>query len=265
MSPTPLPTPASRWQDFAQRRPWAVEWLYFGIALGVYQLSRALAIGGREMALGNAWDIVHLEQALGLYFERDLQALFLGDGAFIQAINQIYIRAHLPLTTLFFVWLYRSHREGYAWVRNGFFVANAVAVLVYVVYPVAPPRLMETLGIVDTLHRESGVDLYRGWRSHFFNQYAAVPSMHCGYAMIVSLGVARYARALWVKAAGLLYAPLIVFVVMVTGNHFVLDAVAGWLVVAAGYGGLALYERWAAARERLLEAGLAETRPEPIE
>ena len=249
MSPTTLPSvpsqpPPSALARLAQRRPWVMEWLYFLIALGVYQLSRAIAIGGEDVAMAHAMDIVHFERALGVYVEPATQALVLPYEALKQVLNAVYMRAHLPVTILFFMWLYRYHRSNYAWVRNGFFVANAIAVIIYVVYPVAPPRLMEALGIVDTLRHSSGVDLYRGWRRHFFNQYAAVPSMHFGYSLLVSTGVVRWARPLWVKAVGILYAPLILLVIVVTGNHFVMDAAAGGLVMALAFVLLWQYQRF---------------------
>src|SRR5439155_168561 len=107
-------------------------------------------------------------------------------------------------------------------------LASGLALVGFLLYPTAPPRLAG-VGIVDTV---SGghVDLNRGLVSSLYNPYAALPSMHIGYALIVAAGLLRHGRRLLVRAIGALYPPFVLLVIVATGNHFFLDAAAGAVV-----------------------------------
>ena len=101
-------------------------------------------------------------------------------------------------------------------------------------FPTAPPRLAD-VGLDDTLSTLSNIDIGSRHSSAYSNPVAAVPSLHAGWAVGVALGVIRYARARWLKALGLLYPVVVVLTIVVTGNHFLLDAIAGALVMAVGF------------------------------
>lgn len=118
--------------------------------------------------------------------------------------------------------------------RDGFLVANGIALAVFVTFPVAPPRLAGTHGLVDTLRETSGVDLHGGLLSGWFNPYAAVPSMHFGYALLIGVTVAALARNRAIRIVAPLYPALVFLTIVATANHFVLDAVAGGAVMALG-------------------------------
>jgi len=214
---------------------WRIEILLFAGVLAVYQLSRAFVVGDATDAVRNALGVIDLEKASGLFFETHVQGWMLERLHLTQVLNQFYIWAHLPVTGLFFVWLYRRRRHAYTFVRNAFFLTNLLALTVFVAFPVAPPRMLDGHGFVDTLSIISGIDLHAGNLSGWFNPYAAVPSMHFGYALMVGVVTMLLARRVWVKALALTY-PAIVFITIVgTANHFVLDALAGGVVLTAAF------------------------------
>ncbi len=246
--------------DRAPRRPvrtspfrthrWGVEILLFVIALLVYQLSRAFVIGDATAAIRNAWEVIGIEKASGLFFETSIQGWMVDNLHLMQFLNYFYVWAHLPVTAAFFVWLYRARRDVYPFVRNAFFVANGVALAVFVVFPVAPPRLMTGEGFVDTLSIISGIDLHGGNLSGLFNPFAAVPSMHFAYALMIGVVGATLLRQRALKVLMLIY-PALVFVAIVgTGNHYILDAAAGGAVVGAAFAMTALWRRWRTRDDR---------------
>ncbi len=218
-----------------RRGRWRVEILLFAGVLLVYQLSRAFVIGDATNAFANALNVIHLEKASGLFFETHVQAWMLEHLRLTQILNQFYIWAHLPVTGLFFVWLYRRRREAYSFVRNAFFLTNLLALTVFVAFPVAPPRMMEGHGFVDTLSIISGIDLHAGNLSGWFNPYAAVPSMHFGYALMVGAVTALLAKRIWVRALAVAYPGIVFFTIVGTANHFVIDALAGGIVLITAF------------------------------
>lgn len=204
--------------------------------LVVYQASRALVIGDETVALKNAFEVIDLEKIFGIHFESSIQGWMLENLHLTQVLNQFYVWAHLPVTAIFFVWLYRRRRSVYPFVRNAFFLTNVLALAVFVVFPVAPPRMLGGEGFVDTLSLISGIDLHQGNLSGWFNPYAAVPSMHFGYSLMVGVLTAILAKHYLVRAVAMMY-PVLVFVTIVgTANHYVMDALAGAVVLMAAFG-----------------------------
>ena len=177
-----LPTVIRR--PFA-RHPWALEVVLFALALVIYQVSRAVVIGDAQSAFRNAADVIRWEKSSGLFVELNVQQFVLNHLSLTKALNYFYMYAHWTVTPLFFVWLYRRRSRAYPYVRNAFFAANAIALAVFVLFPVAPPRLLSAGGFVDTLHKISDIDLHGGRLAGWFNPYAAVPSMHFGYALMI--------------------------------------------------------------------------------
>jgi hypothetical protein len=219
----------------AAARRWRIEILLFAGALVVYQLSRALVIGDTGDAIRNAWAIIDVEKATGIFFESSVQGWLLDNLHIAQILNHFYVWAHLPVTAAFFVWLYRRRNGAYRYVRNAFFVANGVALAVFVIFPVAPPRLIRSEGFTDTLSIISGIDLHAGQLSGWFNPFAAVPSMHFGYALMVGVVAAILIKSWPLRAMVLLY-PVLVFITIVgTANHYVIDAIAGGAVMATAF------------------------------
>jgi len=185
-------------------------------------------------AFDNAARVENLERWGHFAWEQSLQRLFLGVPDLVQAMNIFYFVGHFVLTGIFFTWLYFRSREGFRSVRNAFLIATAISLFIHWQFPTAPPRLAG-VGLTDTLRAFSGIDIGSPHSSPFSNPVAAVPSLHAGFAVGVAYGIVKYARTTWMKALGVLYPVGVVLTIVVTGNHFILDAVAGVLVMMIGF------------------------------
>ena len=203
-------------------------------AVAAYEASRLAMDPNWAQAFTNARRIVSLEQVLGVAWEQSLQRAFLALPDLVNALNVFYFVGHFLFTGIFFFWLYHRSREGFRSFRDGFLAATAIALVIHWLYPTAPPRLAG-VGIEDTLRVLSGIDIGSPTSSALSNPVAAVPSLHAAYALGVGIGMIRYARSHLIRAAGVVYPPLVVLTIVVTGNHFVLDAVAGMAVLGVGF------------------------------
>ena len=203
-------------------------------AVAAYEVSRLAMDPNWAQAFTNARRIVSLEQVLGVAWEQSLQRAFLALPDLVSALNVFYFVGHFLFTGIFFFWLYHRSREGFRSFRDGFLAATAIALVIHWLYPTAPPRLAG-VGIEDTLRVLSGIDIGSPTSSALSNPVAAVPSLHAAYALGVGIGVIRYAGSHLIRAAGVIYPPLVVLTIVVTGNHFVLDAVAGMAVLGVGF------------------------------
>src|SRR5262249_53462085 len=146
----------------------------------------------------------------------------------------------------------RRRPPAFPLVRTTVLIASGLALIGYVTFPTAPPR-MAALGIADTISGDH-VDLNHGLLSSLYNPFAAVPSMHVAYAVIVGASLVRYGGRPVLRAAGALYPGLVVLVIVATGNHFLFDAAAGVLVAAVAAGAARLL---LSSREQLGEASTA--------
>ena len=217
------------------KKKWVKEALIFLGAFLFYQASRALAIGDAETAFAHAYQVVEFEKWLGIFTEIPFQQWFLENENLLKWLNAFYIRAHLPVTILFFVWLFNRRKQHYPLIRNIFLIGNFIAIFFFIGYPCAPPRMLGELGFVDTLLQISNVDLYRGNLSKTFNQYAAVPSMHFGYSFLIGyIGFYLFPNYL-MKFLAVLYPIFVLTVIVATGNHFWIDAILGGLIVMVSY------------------------------
>ncbi len=187
-----------------------------------------------SQAFANANRIESVEQVLGFAWEQSLQRAFLALPDVVAALNLFYFVGHFLITAIFFFWLYHRSRDGFRSFRDGFLAATAIAVVIHWLFPTAPPRLAG-VGLQDTLLMVSGIDIGSPHSSALSNPVAAVPSLHAAYALGVGIGVIRYARSHLIRIAGAIYPPLVVLTIVVTGNHFVLDAVAGMAVLGVGF------------------------------
>ena len=208
-----------------------------GVVLGslaLYEAARYAIKPNWSVAFENAKRITELEQALRVAWEPALQRAFLPLPNLIEALNVFYFVCHFILTGIFFLWLYHRAPSGFRAYRDGFFAATMISIFIHWGFPTAPPRLAD-VGLVDTLRSFSGIDIGSPTREALTNPVAAVPSLHAGWAVGVGVGLVRYSRMLIVRAAGVVYPMLVVLTIIVTGNHFVLDAVAGIAVLGIGF------------------------------
>lgn len=224
----------SRVREFLARRDGVAQLAVVLGAFGAYEAARLAMEPDWGRAFANADQVLHVEEVLGLAWEQSLQGAFLALPDLVAALNLFYFVGHFLFTGIFFVWLYHRSREGFRAYRDGFLAATALAVVVHWLYPTAPPRLAG-VGLQDTLLLLSGIDIGSPTSSAISNPVAAVPSLHAAYALGVGVGMIRFARSHLVRLAGLLYPPLVVLTIVVTGNHFLLDAVAGMAVLGAGF------------------------------
>jgi hypothetical protein len=196
----------------------------------LYETVRGVAESNAATAFSNARGIVELERSTGLFFEHGLQTWAMGQRVLIDFANFMYVNSHFVMTTTVLVWLYLRHNERFYFVRNMFMIAMGLALVGYVLLPTAPPRFFPELGFVDTIAYYVNVKHDSGLVALFFNPYAAVPSMHVAFALMISIPTLLIVRSRAAKVLWALYPLVITFVVLVTGNHWFLDAVIGAVV-----------------------------------
>jgi hypothetical protein len=214
-------------------------------AYWLYRLVRGLVFGREALAFENARWIVDTERALGIYVELPVQRFTARHEWMVDVASWLYVNSHFTITTVTLAWIYLARNERFYFVRNMFMVAMGLALVGYLLVPTAPPRLMPELGFTDTVSTLAGVSSDSKVNA-LYNAYAAVPSMHVCFALMLGVPMARIVRHRALRVLWLLYPPLVTAVVVVTGNHWVLDAVAGALVAAVS----ALAAQFAFARAR---------------
>jgi hypothetical protein len=222
-------------RTFASRRqPGFAELGIVILLYAAYELLRGLGDASVTVARDHAADIVALERSFGVFFERAVQDWAAGLPALPSLLGVFYVVSHFGVTTVALVWLHRSHPARFPLARNTLVLATAISLVGYILYPAAPPRLSGH-GFVDTVSSYTHVNLSSDLLGSLYNPFAAVPSMHFGYSLIVGVIVIAYARRPLVRALGALYPPVMLFDIVATGNHFLFDAAIGGLVVGAAY------------------------------
>jgi hypothetical protein len=205
--------------------------LLFCGAYWVYRLVRGEVFDQSAAAFEHARDIVGLERSLHVFVEPALQSWAIGSGWIDDVGAWMYLNTHFVVTTCALAFIYLFRNEHYYFVRNMFMVAMGLALVGYVVYPTAPPRMLPELGFVDSVSEFTGVSSDASVNA-LFNPYAAVPSMHVGFALMLAAPMIRMARHGWARALWAAYAPVVTLVVVVTANHWVFDAATGVAVAA---------------------------------
>jgi membrane-associated phospholipid phosphatase len=211
-----------------------------------YETVRGIADGQRATAFAHGQQIIEAERATGTFFEPDLQAFLLPANWLIDFANQVYMNSQFAVVLGFFVWLYFFRNESFYFVRNMFAVSMGLALVGYTLYPTAPPRLYPEYGFVDTINDFSSVNHDSALAKLFINPYAAVPSMHCAFALMIGATGSQLVRHRALKLLWAAWPLLVAWVVIVTGNHYWLDIALGWLVAIAA----ALIARELLARAR---------------
>ncbi|TAL23951.1 MAG: phosphatase PAP2 family protein [Frankiales bacterium] len=199
--------------------------VYFGV--------RGLTAENPERAREHALDILALEKTLGLDVEAGVQAVLLDLHWVTTLANWVYIWGHWPVIAVTFVWLALRNRVVFRRLRNAMIASGALGLCVYTTYPVAPPRLLHD-GYVDTITEQSNA--YRVLQPPAFtNQYAAMPSLHVGWDLLVGLAIAAAAGTLIMRTLGRLMPALMAAATVITANHYVLDALVGAAFALVGY------------------------------
>jgi hypothetical protein len=198
----------------------------------VYKLVRLLARGQVTEAFANAQQVVDVERWLGIFDENTLQQAVVHRHALMRFLDGYYIGAHFVPTVCVLVVLYLCEPDGYARVRRILVCVTTIGLVIHVVYPLAPPRMLSELGFVDT-GRSIGPGAYG--RGDVFlgvaNQFAAMPSLHFGWAALIAWAVIRYSPARY-RYVTVVHPILMLSAIVLTANHYWLDAaVAGAIVV----------------------------------
>ena len=205
----------------------ALQFFLFFLVYNAYQLVRGIADGNTDAAFANAYRIIDAERAIGTFFEAGLQQALLDNRWVIDIANFLYLNSHFVITTGFLAWLYLYRNDHFYFVRNMFMVAMLLALVCYAVFPTAPPRLMPLEGFTDTIASVTGTAQDSKTVDLLVNKYAAVPSMHIAFALMVAVPGMALSRRILARGFWAIYPLLVLFAIVVTGNHFWLDAAAG--------------------------------------
>jgi membrane-associated phospholipid phosphatase len=215
--------------------PWDLirQLVLFAAAYYAYRIVRGQVDGQAAVAFENARDLISIESALGTFVEPALQAANSSVSFLDSFVSWSYINLHFGLTLATLVWLYLFRNSSFYFVRNMFMIAMASALVLYVVYPTAPPRFFPEWGFEDSVANFVGFDTDTAGVSVLFNPYAAVPSMHVCFALMIGGSLALLVKHRWLKVFWALYPLWMTWVVVATGNHWWLDALFGAMVAGA--------------------------------
>ncbi|MDQ2797660.1 MAG: phosphatase PAP2 family protein [Actinomycetota bacterium] len=205
-----------------------------------YELSRGVTKSTFAIAKGNGWDILNWERAWHLDPEQLLTHGLISVTPLAVVAAYFYSTMHYVITPVVLIWMYRRHQAEYRPARTALAISTVIGLLGFYALPTAPPRLLRQAGIPDTLFHVRHWGWWGGEGSvprglgSLTNQFAAMPSMHVGWALWCGVLLWRYAAHRWARWAGVAYPVFTTVIVLATGNHYLLDAVAGALVVAMG-------------------------------
>jgi hypothetical protein len=224
----------SLWGRLARRRGLR-ELTLVAVVYSLYDGSRFLVEGRQSTATAHAMRVLHVETLLDLDWERSINRVVASHEFLAITADYMYATLHYLVTPLVLIWMWRKHREAYPRARTTLAVATVLGLVGFTLLPVAPPRMLP--GFVDTMAQYSGFGWWgadasapRGVGS-FTNEFAAMPSLHVGWALWCGWQLIRHGQHRVTQIAGVAYPALITVVVIATGNHYLLDAVAGVAVV----------------------------------
>jgi hypothetical protein len=196
----------------------------------LYFTVRGIVDAREAVAYENAATIVQLQNRLGIFYEPTLQAWILSSDILVQLLNWIYIWGHWPVVITTLVWLVVRRPKTYSIYRNAFLISGVVGMLIFALYPVAPPRLMPDVDVVDTVTEQS-----RSYRvlqpPALTNPYAAMPSLHFGWNLLMGIALVHEARLRPIRLFGYVIPVMMFLGIVLTANHYVLDGVVGGLLV----------------------------------
>ncbi|GIM91065.1 inositol phosphorylceramide synthase [Paractinoplanes toevensis] len=207
-------------------------------AVAAYFLVRGATQAATAEAVRNAHSVVGLERALGLFHEPGWQASVMGMPFLRTVLNDIYIWGHWPVIAVTLIWLARRHPAVYLRARDTMLLSGGIGLIIFTAFPVAPPRLAG-LGMSDTV--TAGAHAYRVLQPAMFtNQYAAMPSLHVGWDLVMGLAIATASGHLLLRLIAVTLPVAMVITVLCTANHYLVDAIAGaalttlcWLIVGS--------------------------------
>jgi membrane-associated phospholipid phosphatase len=198
-----------------------------------YETVRGLVGTAGPRPFDDATRIIELERTLHVFAEPAIQAWTTTHARWLLDLaDWTYLNAHFALTAAALVFIYLRRNDSFYFVRNMFLLAMLIALIGYCVYPTAPPRLMPQWGFSDSIRQFTGINAEQGAVGLLVNPYAAVPSMHVCFALMISVPMSRLVHSRLARVLWRVYPLFIVFVVVVTGNHYFTDVALGALTAA---------------------------------
>jgi hypothetical protein len=210
-----------------------------GLGFLLYFLVRGAVVDRTGEALRNARMVIDFQSSLGVWIEPSVQSLMLQAQPLMRAMNFVYFWFDFPLIILVGLILFWRSRRNYTVLRDALLISGGIALIVYWTFPVAPPRYMTEWGFIDTLEHFDNLSYQAQSMKPFVNPFAAVPSLHVGWAMLLALALFRASERWIIRIAGISVLVLQTVAVIATGNHYLTDACVGLLVCAIA---------WAAAK-----------------
>jgi membrane-associated phospholipid phosphatase len=203
--------------------------LLFALAYYGYRLVRGTVDDpvGAAVAFQHSREVIHLEQSLGIFVEPSIQGWVSGRPLVIDVASWLYLNAQFTVTMGCLVYIYLRHNSSFYFVRNMFAVAMWTANAGFMLFPAAPPRFFPEWGFVDSVSSLTHVSHDSVAVNSLVNQYAAIPSMHVAFALMIAVPLARLSKHRVTRVIWTLYPFLVVLVIISTGNHFITDGVLG--------------------------------------
>ncbi len=214
------------------------------VAFLLYFLVRGAVVDRDGEALANANHVIDLERAMGIFWEPQLQEIVLHRQWLISLFNFIYFWLDFPLIVAVGMWMYFSRRHEYTIARDAILLSGAISLVLYFLFPVMPPRLLPTGEFVGTIEMYNDLSYQAQSLGAFVNPYAAVPSLHFGWAMIIGGLMFVTMRHPLLRGMGLLLPWAQLAAVVFTANHYILDAAAGCAVCVVGMALAIAMQRW---------------------
>ncbi len=205
------------------------------LAFFLYFVVRANVIDRPDEALANAKSLIDIERSLGIFVEADWQGTILESTLLVRLANFVYFWLDFPLIVVIGLLFFLRKRRDYTFARDALLASGALALVAYNFFPVAPPRLVTETGIIDTLRAFNNLSYQAQSTEFFVNPYAAVPSLHVGWAVLVAIALVRaYPGNPMVFGLALMHPISQTVATVVTGNHYFVDAAAGLGAAAFG-------------------------------
>ena len=241
--------------------------LQVGIIAGsyfTYMFVRRFLIPDVEtIAYENSLKVISFEWAAGFFWEQAWQAWAIEHSrALVVALNWLYVFTFVPILATTTLLVYVKDPGKYFYYRNVWLLSFLFALVLFALFPLAPPRFLPEYGFVDAI-QDYGPAWYGGRdmvKAIYFNVYAAMPSLHFGWTVLFGILYFRTGRP-WLRVIGVLYPVMTLFAITLTGNHFVMDAAGGIAVVLAPY---LLYEGILKLRRSRLPGLVKERLPAPL-
>ena len=236
-----------RWVDVLRRhRAYrdVLEIALVAIAFLCYFLVRGAVVDRQSEAFANANHVIDFERAIGIFWEPRLQEIVLHRQWLISLFNFIYFWLDFPLIVAMGMWMYFFRRHEYTIARDAILLSGAISLVIYVLFPVMPPRLLPTGEFVGTIEKYNDLSYQAQSLGAFVNPYAAVPSLHFGWAMIIGGLIFVTMRQPLLRAFGLLLPWAQLAAIVFTANHYIADAAAGAAVCVVGLALALAMQRW---------------------